>query len=89
MIKSLICALAIAIQLVGSSLIYPVTMQVVDIDTREDLVTIQTATGFLYEFSGSEDYNCGDLVSVIMFSNGTQDITDDTILCVRYSGYTI
>lgn len=82
--KKLLAALAAVI---AAGLIYPATMQVTDV--TNDLVTMETATGFVYQFEGVEDYTKGDLVSCIMFSNGTADITDDMILSVRYSGFYI
>lgn len=75
--------------IIAAGLIYPTTMLVTDIDYTTDVVTIETATGFIYQFEGAEDYIKGDLVSCIMFSNGTADITDDMILSVRYSGFYI
>ena len=81
--------LATIAAIIAAGLIYPATMQVTDIDYNNDVVTIETATGFTYEFYGAEDYTKGDLVSCIMFSNGTADITDDMILSVRYSGFYI
>jgi hypothetical protein len=71
----------------AAGLIYPQTIVVTDVDYSTDVVTIETATGFVYKFTGTEDYCENDLVSCIMFSNGTADITDDMILSVRYSGF--
>lgn len=79
--------LATIAAIIAAGLIYPTTMQVTDIDYNNDIVTIETATGFVYQFSGTEDYCENDLVSCIMFSNGTADITDDVIMTVRYSGF--
>ena len=81
--------LATIAAIIAAGLIYPTTMQVTDIDYNNDVVTVETATGFVYQFEGTEDYTEGDLVSCIMFSNGTADITDDMILSVRYSGFDI
>lgn len=82
--KKLLAMLAIVMQLTAAGLIYPATMQVTDVSN--DLVTMETATGFVYQMH-ADDYNNGDLVSCIMFSNGTTDITDDIILAARYSGF--
>ena len=81
--------LATIAAIIAAGLIYPATMQVTDIDYNNDVVTVETATGFVYQFEGTEDYTESDLVSCIMFSNGTADITDDVILTVRYSGFDI
>lgn len=68
---------------------YPQTMVVVHINEYIDSVTIETATGYQYSFWGIEDYQIGDVVSVTMNDNATEnDITDDKIVEVRFSGYT-
>lgn len=82
--KKLAAALAIATALINTGHIYPQT--VIITDTADNLVTVQTSQGISYQFEGAEDYEAGDLVSVIMFDNGTQDIRDDIILSHRYAG---
>ena len=79
--------LATIAAVIAAGLIYPTTMVVTDVNYSTDVVTIETATGFTYEFEGTEDYTEGDLVSCIMYNNKTKDITDDVILTVRYSGF--
>lgn len=76
--------LATIAAIIAAGLIYPTTMQVTDVS--DDLVTMETATGFVYQMQ-ADDYAKGDLVSLVMFSNGTTDITDDIILTARYSGF--
>lgn len=76
--------LATIAAIIAAGLIYPTTMQVIDVSN--DLVTMETATGFVYQMQ-ADDYEKGDLVSCIMFSNGTTNITDDIILAARYSGF--
>lgn len=66
---------------------YPATMEVTNIEN--DVVTIQTSTGIVYQFTGAEDLAVGDLVSLIMDNKGTVEIFDDEILQVRYAGYWI
>lgn len=78
--------LATIAAIIAAGLIYPTTMQVTDV--TNDLVTMTTATGFVYQMH-EDDYEKGDLVSLVMFSNGTTDITDDIILAARYSGFNI
>ena len=63
---------------------YPETGKVVSISG--DAVTVETSTGNLFEFYGSEDWFIGDCVSMIMDSCGTENITDDIIITVKYSG---
>ena len=68
----------------GKSTLYPETGKVVEI--CNDTVTVETSTGNLFEFYGSEDWFVGDIVSMIMDSCGTTEITDDVIIAVKYSG---
>ena len=68
---------------------YPQTMLVAHVNEYIDSVTIETATGYQYSFWGIEDYEVGDIVAVTMNDNTTEnDITDDKIVEVRFSGYT-
>lgn len=68
---------------------YPATMKVTAINPATDVVTMETATGHVYEMTGVEDYLVGDLVSLIMDDKGTTEITDDEILSARYAGWWI
>lgn len=64
--------------------LYPDAMTITEISG--DLVTIETATGNQFQFYGAEDYEEGDLVAVLMYSKGTENVTDDIIIRVRYAG---
>lgn len=79
---SALIALALIIAFIRS--IYPDAMTVTEISG--DLVTIETATGNQFQFYGAEDYEEGDLVAVLMYSKGTEKVTDDIIVRVRYAG---
>lgn len=63
---------------------YPETGVVVEI--YDDTVVVETSTGNLFEFYGSEDWFIGDCVSMIMDSCGTVEVNDDMIITVKYSG---
>ena len=68
--------------------IYPISGKIVTVDALEDTVTFQTESGMLYAFSGTEDWMIGDNVAAIMWDNDTlEDVTDDAIMTVRYTGY--
>lgn len=86
--KLLIIILAIAIIACtcscGKSTLYPETGKVVEI--CNDVVTVETSTGNLFAFYGAEDWMVGDTVSMIMDSCGTENVTDDIITTVKYSG---
>lgn len=77
-------ALVTVLMLISSGLIYPDAMVVTGI--AGDIVSCETSTGNTFEFYGAEDYEVGDMVATIMYSNGTDDVTDDTILCARCAG---
>ena len=80
--KSMILALILAAN------IYPLSGKVVELNTIEDTVTFETESGMLYGFYGVEDWMIGDHVAAIMYDNETpNDVTDDEILTVRYTGY--
>ena len=68
---------------------YPQVMTVSFINDFTDYVEVETSTGYTYGFWGVEDYEVGDVVAVTMNDNRTEnDITDDKIVEVRFSGYT-
>ena len=66
--------------------IYPRTMVVTEINEEADIVVLTDSVGYIWEFYGVEEWTVGDLCSCIMDTNGTEAITDDTIIDTRYSG---
>lgn len=66
---------------------YPDTMIVSDLDYEKDLVTLADATGNIWTFAGCEDWMIGDLAALIMDDMGTENIFDDQIVSIKYSGY--
>lgn len=79
---SALIALALVLAFIRS--LYPDAMTITDISG--DLVTIESSTGNQFQFYGAEDYEEGDLVAVLMYSKGTENVTDDIIIRVRYAG---
>lgn len=67
--------------------LYPESMIVVEVDRENDVVTAQDFNGFLWEFSGTEDWNPGDICACIMDDMGTPLIFDDAIVSARYCGW--
>lgn len=51
-----------------------------------NLVTVVDGSHHLWLFFGAEDYDVGDLVSLLMYDNLTPSIFDDTIVKVQYAG---
>ena len=76
-----------AIALTASADLYPETAKIVNLDYDADLVTVETFTGFTFQFEGCEDYSEGDGVSLIMEDNGTELIFDDEIVMAQYCGW--
>ena len=68
--------------------LYAMTAVVADLDYEKNTVTVENATGFTWCFSGTEDWELGDVAALVMDDNGTEIIFDDEIVSVRYSGYT-
>lgn len=66
--------------------LYSVAMIVTELDEENDTVIMQDANGNIWSFEGIEDWFVGDLASVMLDKNGTQEIYDDTIVKVRYTG---
>lgn len=76
-----------AITLTASAEIYPLTTKVIEVNYDEDLVTVETFTGFLFAFKGCEDWQEGDCASLIMEDNGTEKIFDDEIVMACYGAW--
>lgn len=77
---------ALLIALIASAGIYPVTGTVTEVDRNADTVTFTTPNGHMYTLNGCEDWASNDLVSALMYDNGTPQVSDDIILSARYSG---
>ena len=67
-----------------SGSIYPQAMTVVSVE--DDIVTMETSTGHLFQMYGADDWEVGDLAAVMLFDNGTERIEDDAIIAARYAG---
>lgn len=67
--------------------VYADTMVVTEVDYEEDVVTIANFNGFEWQFEGCEDWIEGDVCSVLMCDNGTENIFDDVILSTTYAGW--
>ena len=84
--KKSIAAAALAVSIAASGIIYPTTAAVTAISG--DTATVTTSTGYEYQLP-AEDYDTGDIVSLLMLDSGKWGrIDDDTILSARFSGWT-
>ncbi len=53
-----------------------------------DTLTVVDGAGLVWRFFGCEDYDTGDLVSLLMSDAGTpESILDDVIVSARYAGF--
>ena len=67
--------------------VYPLTVQVVELDREGDIVTCVDGAGNGWEFYGVEDWQVGDFASLLMDDNGTpENIYDDVITMAHYAG---
>lgn len=66
---------------------YPRTAVVTEIDVENDMVYVTDYCGFIWGFSGVEDWDVDDVASMILHDVGQKDnILDDEIVNVQYSG---
>lgn len=54
---------------------YSLTAKVTKVNKKKNVVTVQDYSGNKWKFRGCEDYKNGDVVSMLMDSNGTKKIT--------------
>lgn len=88
MVRKYFIELAAVIALLANGVIYPSTMIVTHVDCFTDSVVVENSTGFVYSYFGVEDIIPGDVVSVVMYNNGTPwTIEDDQVISARYSGF--
>lgn len=70
--------------------LYPRTAAVAGFDYDRDVVIATDWAGLEWEFEGIEDWEIGDLVSLMMYDNGMPNtILDDEIMLAYYGGWTI
>lgn len=65
---------------------YARTTIVIDFDEVNDLVIVADAVGHEWHFVGIEDWQIGDIASLLMSDCGTAENMDDEIIKVRYGG---
>ena len=64
--------------------LYPKTAIVVDMDEKTDTITVFDGY-YDWKFTGIEDWQMYDTVSMIMDNNGTKSVKDDKIVCEQSS----
>ncbi len=67
---------------------YPVTAMVTQVE--DNLITVACQNGNIFKFDNTrEDWFVGDICSMIMNNNGTENVKDDIVVDTRYSGYVL
>ena len=67
--------------------VYPLTVQVVELDHDADVVVCVDGIGNCWEFYGVEDWQVGDFASLLMDDNGTTEtVYDDVITMICHAG---
>ena len=88
MVRKFFIELAAVITLLSQGIIYPATAVVTYVDYTTDTVVVTNSTGFNYTFEGVEDLEVGDVMSLVMYANGTPwSIVDDQVVSARYAGF--
>lgn len=78
--------LAIAAGIIYVNRLYMETAIVIDINNNT--VSVICADGNVFGFfSNDGDWCNGDICTMIMYNNGTESVTDDRIVNVKYAGY--
>lgn len=73
----------------GTITMYPKTTVCLAVNHQTEVVTVADCNGTEWTFTGCQDFEEGDLIALIMNDSATPDnILDDTIITVRYSGGT-
>lgn len=84
---------AMAADILGGNVdrnLYPNTAIVTSVDYETDFFEVATSTGIKYTLKGVEDWQVGDLASLLMYDLGNDgDITNDLVIELRYSGFNV
>lgn len=67
--------------------LYPNTGIVIEVNRYEDFVRCVDAAGLEWIFPDADDWTEGDLVSLMMFDNFTDGVSDDTVMVAYYAGF--
>ena len=58
------------------------------VDYTTDTVSVKDFQGFVWQFTGCEDWDAGDICAMVMDNNATPDtIFDDVIISTNYCGW--
>jgi hypothetical protein len=90
--KAMMMVLVLMMMMVGVSAnaecdLYADTWVVYEVDYETDTVWCMDFVGNVWSFSECEDWAVGDLCSVLLNTNGTEVVRDDSIVSVTYGGW--
>lgn len=57
---------------------------IVEIDRDTDIVYCEDFNGYVWSFTGAEDWETGDLCNLVMYDNMTEKVYDDVIVRTIY-----
>lgn len=66
--------------------LYAKTAVVIDVNPDENVVACEDHEGEVWEFYGTEDFEEGDILGLLMDDMGTETIFDDEIVEYNYNG---
>lgn len=68
---------------------YPLTTIVREVVEEEEtrIIVVEDANGNIWEFENENEFDIDDIVSLLMYNNGTPQIFDDKIVMTVYSGF--
>ncbi len=70
--------------------VYPNTAIITSVNYETDIFTVATSTNISYTLKGVEDWEVGDLASLLMYDIGSDgDITNDLVIELKYSGFNV
>lgn len=87
LIAGLLLAVGFAYPIRETGKNYPRAMVVDKLDRENDVVFCIDAVGMEWSFAEIDDWEVGDLVSTILYDNGTPEIHDDYFVEIRYGGW--
>lgn len=68
--------------------LYARTAKIAEVDYGTGTITLVDGAGLVWQLTGCEDYDVGDLVSLLMSDAGTSEsVLDDVIVSASYAGY--
>lgn len=81
-IISIILTILIFISALIGIALYSLDVIIIEVNTDSDVVSVEDATGNIWEFYGIDNWSVDDTCTLIMFNHFTEKIFDDIIIKV-------